>query len=327
MRPLLRTLRKPKSPRGNTTVHAWMYTFAHCAVHVDPMVRSAFYSIIFLGATSAYAQEPDSSRADLNERLDSLFIAEVERVPGERVKVLHAEPLYIDLIRDLGARKGEKEWNFGFGVTDKLGYDSYEMLVEYEWAIADRLGLEVETPFTFFGQARNGAVESRPSNRMESLKLAAQWSFMVNEKIATTLAIGYINEFELSPFDRFGSPLVTGNVFNPFFIAAKRWGTNWHSLVYTGPRMERDFATRHTHSVFEVNSNLHYMIPGTRNFVGLEFNKEFDGKDFDGTLRPQMRVSIAENFLVGIVTGIPIDRENERFSMFTRLIWEPGHKH
>jgi hypothetical protein len=25
-------------------------------------------------------------------------------------KVLHAELLYIDLIRDLGARKGEKEW-------------------------------------------------------------------------------------------------------------------------------------------------------------------------------------------------------------------------
>ena len=31
-------------------------------------------------------------------------------------KVDHAEPLYIDLMRDLGARKGEAEINVGFGL-------------------------------------------------------------------------------------------------------------------------------------------------------------------------------------------------------------------
>jgi hypothetical protein len=291
------------------------------------MIRLALLIPFALLAFVVSAQDPDSTRADRNEQLDSLFIAEVERQEGQRPKVLHAEPLYIDLIRDLGARKGEKEWNLGFGVTDKLGYDSYEMLVEYEWAVADRLGLEIETPFTFYGQARNGYAEARPSNRMESLKLAAQWTFLVNERAATSLALGYINEFELSSFESFGDPLVKGNMYNPFFIAAKRWGSNWHTLIYTGPRIEQVFATGDLHSIFEVNSNLHYMITGTRNFVGVEFNKQFDGGDFDGTIRPQMRVSIAENFLVGIVTGIPVDRENERFSMFTRLIWEPGHKH
>jgi hypothetical protein len=43
------------------------------------------------------------------------------------------------------------------------------------------------------------------------------------------------------------------------------------------------------------------------------------------TIRPQMRVGIAENLLVGIVTGIPVNRENQRFSTFLRLIYEPGH--
>lgn len=291
------------------------------------MMRVAIFLALLLSAISLYAQHPDSTGAERNEMLDSLYILEVEQVKGERPKVLHAEPLYIDLIRDLGARKGEKEWNFGFGVTDKLGYDSYELLVEYEWAIADRLGLEIETPFTFFGQARNGDTDSRPSNRMESLKVATQWTFLVNERRSLSLALGYINEFELSPFDRFGDPLFKGNVYNPFLIAAKRFGNNWHTLFYTGPRMEQDFSTGHWDDRFELNSNLHYMISGTRNFIGLEFNKQFSSGDFDGTLRPQMRLSIAENFLVGIVTGIPIDRENERFSMFTRLIWEPGHKH
>lgn len=280
-----------------------------------------------LGISQAAAQVPDSTRGVADVVLDSLFIDEVENIPGERPKVLHAEPLYIDLIRDLGARKGEKEWNFGFGVTDELGYDSYELLVEYEWAVADRLGLELEAPFTFFGRVRNGEADQRPANRMESMKVAAQWSFLVNEELSTSLALGYIHEFELSSFDRFGDPLFRGNIYNPFLVAAKRWGSNWHTLVYTGPRIEQTYTGNKWDTRYEVNSNLHYMVPGTRNFIGLEFNKQFRPGDMDGTLRPQMRVSLADNFLVGIVTGIPISREEERFSMFTRLIWEPGHKH
>jgi hypothetical protein len=69
------------------------------------------------------------------------------------------------------------------------------------------------------------------------------------------------------------------------------------------------------------------MIPGTRNFIGLEFNKEVADKDFDMTIRPQLRLSIADNLMVGIVAGVPIRRENERFSTFIRLIYEPKHKH
>ena len=45
------------------------------------------------------------------------------------------------------------------------------------------------------------------------------------------------------------------------------------------------------------------------------------------TMRPQMRLGIADNLLIGIVAGIPVSRENERLSSFVRLIWEPKHKH
>ena len=68
------------------------------------------------------------------------------------------------------------------------------------------------------------------------------------------------------------------------------------------------------------------MISGTRNFVGLELNKTTSQSDFDLTIRPQMRVGITENLLIGIVAGIPIKRENERMSTFARLIYEPKHK-
>jgi hypothetical protein len=67
------------------------------------------------------------------------------------------------------------------------------------------------------------------------------------------------------------------------------------------------------------------MISGTRNFIGLEFNKEVHNGIFDTIIRPQMRLGIADNLLVGIVTGIPIKKDNQRLSSFIRLIYEPKH--
>lgn len=237
-------------------------------------------------------------------------------------KVLHAEPLYIDLIRDLGARKGEKEWNFGFGLMDKARYDEYEALVEYEWAPIHRLGLEVEVPFTFFPQAHaNGGT---PSNRIEGLKTAVQWTFLVSEAHQTSMALGYLNEAKFADLDVIREErFVQGNVYNPFFVAAKRLGKQWHSLVYTGPQIFQPFRRSGVEWAYEMNSNLHYMVGETRNFVGVEVNKTWEPGDFDMTLRPQMRLEITDQLLLGIVTGIPIKRESQRLSMFLRLIYEP----
>lgn len=287
--------------------------------------------LIFLIAATAITNLKAQKREKLNnETLDSLYLAEVEE-KREPAKVLHAEPLYIDLIRDLGARKGEKEWNVGLGLTDNNKYDEYTALVEYEWAVIDRLGLEVELPFSFYYPVPgNGDVprDSIPRSRLNSLKLAAQWSFFVSEKLKTSMALGYLHEFELVDFSQYrSSSLVRGNVYNPFFVAAKRWGDNFHTLLYTGPFIEHHFRDNTLHTTWQVNTNLHYMIPGTRNFIGVELNKEIGKGDFDMIIRPQMRVSLADNLMIGIVTGIPVARENQRFSTFLRLIYEPGHHH
>ncbi|AWW28972.1 phosphoribosylformylglycinamidine synthase [Echinicola strongylocentroti] len=273
--------------------------------------------LLFASASKhCYAQLTDSTE-------DSLFINSKEaNVPD---KVFHAEPLYIDLIRDLGARKGEKEWNLGLGLTDNARFDSYEALIEYEWAPIDRLGLEVELPFTFYSPLGGTPKTEVPANRLNSLKVAAQWTFFVNKDMGTSMAIGYINEFQLADFGSFGKPLIIGNGFNPFYIIAKRWGSNFHSLIYTGPIIERDFEFHQTHTSYAINPSFHYMIPGTKNFIGIECDQVIDHGDFDMTLRPQMRVGVADNLLVGIVAGIPVQRENERFSSFVRLIWEPSH--
>jgi hypothetical protein len=280
-----------------------------------------------LQANSLQAQIEEDSLSREKRILDSLFIQEVENPKGKNLpdKVLHAEPLYIDLIRDLGARKGEKEWNVGLGILDNTGnYDEYEALVEYEWAPINRLGLEIELPFSFY-KARNGS-ESTPGSRLNSLKLAAQYTFFVSEKISTSLAVGYLHEFEFTEFRSYGRErFFEGNLYNPFFIAAKRWGNNFHTLLYTGPQVLRYFGEDQAKVNWQINSNFHYMIPGTRNFIGIELNKDVFEERFEMTVRPQMRVGLADNLLVGIVTGIPVNRASERFSSFIRLIYEPRH--
>lgn len=279
------------------------------------------FAVIFSFCT--HAQVKDSTEI-INNQLDSLYISETENPSQPSPKVLHAEPLYIDLIRDLGARKGEKEWNIGLGLTDNINYDKYTALVEYEFAPADRLGLEIELPFAIYYPTSNG--QSSPKSKLSSVKMAAQYSFFVSEKMKTSMALGYIHEFELTEFAAYkNSKLYIGNVYNPFLVTAKRWGQNFHTLLYTGPSMAHHFSDK-MYTNWQINSNFHYMIDGTRNFIGIEFNKEVRKKDFDMTIRPQMRVGLADNLMVGIVTGIPIKRELERFSTFLRLIYEPGHK-
>jgi hypothetical protein len=269
------------------------------------------------------SSEAQENAAQKNSLTDSLYIQEVESLK-KPIKVLHAEPLYIDLIRDLGALKGEKEWNIGIGMTDNITHDEYTALVEYEWAPINRLGLEVELPFSIYYPTNGNA--DIPGSKLNSIKIAAQYTFFVSEKRKTSMAVGYIQEFGLADFNNYGNDtFFTGNGYNPFFVAAKRWGQNFHTLLYTGPQFIHHFSDNTTSTNWQINSNFHYMIPGTRNFIGIEFNKELKKNDFDMTIRPQMRVVITDNLLVGIVTGIPINRENQRFSSFLRLIYEPSH--
>jgi hypothetical protein len=286
------------------------------------------FGLLLFAAIYTRAQETITDKKQEKEILDSLYIEEVESVKNLPVKLLHAEPLYIDLIRDLGARKGEKEWNVGFGIADNLDYDTYEALVEYEWAPVNRLGLEVELPFTlhYKNTVRDSSINI-PGSQLNGLKTALQWSFLVSEKIKTSMAIGYINELKLLPFNQYlNGKLLKGNLYNPFLIVAKRWGNNFHTLLYTGPSIKQNFTKKSWAFNYCVNTNFHYMISGTRNFIGVELNKEFNKSDFDLTIRPQMRVTISETTLIGIVAGIPIQKENQRLSAFVRLIYEPPHK-
>lgn len=245
-------------------------------------------------------------------------------VPAKPLKLHHAEPLYVDLIRDLGARKGEHELNVGFGMNDEKEYVAYKGFAEYEFAVADRLGLEVEVPFDMYGHATGNSGATLPGNRVEGIKLATQYTFWVSKKHQTSMAVGYIQELEFSSLPDIGhhGKLFTGTSYNPIFIAAKRLTPHIHTLLYTGPVMEQLFETNAWKTVMDVNANLHYVFTNG-NFIGLETNMELsDGKP-QFVLRPQFKVAFSPKVSMGIVAGIPASGNNHNISAMTRMIWVP----
>ncbi|MBN9293852.1 MAG: phosphoribosylformylglycinamidine synthase [Flavobacteriia bacterium] len=237
-------------------------------------------------------------------------------------KVSHAEPLYFDLVRDLGARKGEKEFNAGFDFSNFRHYNKNAFLVEYEFAPINRLGFEVEADFSFFKRAAQNA--EIPDNKLECLRFSTQYSFFISTRLKTTLAVGYTQLVEFTDFRHFGkNNLVTGTAYNPFFIAAKRWGENFHTLIYASPLLEHDFATNKLAVNWQINSSFLYTIPHTKHFIGVELNKEINNGKFEITIRPQVKIKLSKKMAIGLITGIPINKKNESYNSFLRIIYEP----
>jgi hypothetical protein len=290
----------------------------------------------WLGATLAVAaavlyplaisaqQRPDSlARRDSSAAVrDSVFLQRME-ILTESPKVYHAEPIGIDLMRDLGARKGEAEWNVGMSQADKAAYSETQLFVEYEWAPVNRLGLEVEVPIALHAPLGTGG-DAVPRDQIEGLKLAAMYTVQVDTVRHWSTALGYLHEVVLNETSRalLRRP-VRGQIFNPFVVTAVRWTDNWHTLLYTGPRLVRRDGGGWESPVFEANWNVHYMVPGTRNFVGLEVNQSVERRRSNFVFRPQVRVGINDHFLIGIAGGVPVNRGTERAGTFIRLIYEP----
>ena len=240
------------------------------------------------------------------------------------LKINHAEPLYLDLIRDLGAIKGEKELNFGMGVDDYKEYMSYSGFMEYEFAVANRLGVEVEVPFKFYQDVGGVETTATPQNRIEGLKVATQYTFLVSEKYQTSMAVGYIQEFEFSSFssiDHHGK-FLEGILYNPIFIVAKKWTPNVHTLLYTGPVFEQHLDSNDINTIGQVNASFHYSFAGG-NFIGLEPNMEFMKNESSVTFRPQIKQKLSDGLYLGFVTGIPTAFKEKGLSFMTRIIWEP----
>lgn len=267
-------------------------------------LKIQFLKILFFGVTAIIPFRHLSAQSD-----------------SSPAKVSHAEPLYMDLVRDLGARKGEKEINVGLDFRNHKSYHQFVSLVEYEFAPVNRLGFEVEADFAFFKRTNENS--EVPGNKLEGIRLSAQYSFLVSSKHQTTLAIGYTQILELTDFHQYGKDLfLTGTVYNPFFVAAKRWGPQFHTLLYTGPLLEYQIAEKSFDLSWQINTSVMYAIPQSKHFIGVELNHEIYHGQYELTARPQVKIKINHKTALGLVAGLPVHGKNESFSSFFRLIHE-----
>lgn len=253
--------------------------------------------------------------------LGQLLFAQ-EKAGNRPLKIKHAEPLYLDLMRDLGARKGEAEFNVGYGIAQYSDRKAHTGFVEYEWAVADRLGLEIEVPFSF--STNKG---SNYHQDVEGLKLGTQYTFLVSEKHQASFAIGYMHELEIGQNT---DPQVSAGFFkesisSPFLVAAKNF-TALSTLIYVGPQFAYSMHDKNTHTSWSLNGSVHYMVPNSMHFIGLENNINIINGKMDYVLRPQIKVGIKPNFAIGILSGIPIKSERFQMDFMTRVIWEPNFK-
>ncbi len=237
-------------------------------------------------------------------------------------KVSHTEPLYIDLVRDLGARKGEKELNIGADFTGTRNYNEYMLLAEYEFAPLNRLALEIETDVSFFGNREGN--QDIIHDKSGCLKLSMQYSFLVSPKYKTTIAAGYTQLLELSHFKSgSGSSAFSQTVYSPFLVAAKNWGAGIHTLLYTSSLISNDLLRKKNLVSWQINAAFHYAISGSGHFIGLELSDEQSHRHNEITLRPQMKVKLNPALAIGVVTSLPIHTsEGKGFGHFIRIIYE-----
>lgn len=249
-------------------------------------------------------------------------LGQVEQA-NKPLKLKHAEPLYMDLIRDLGARKGEKEINLGLNYAGDDGYSELGGFMEYEFAVANRWGMEVEADLSFYNIYHEMQAADVPHNRIESLKWANQFTFLVSAKWQTSMAIALIHEFRFHSFNsiRQQHRLMKGTAENAVLIMAKRWGKHIHSLIYTGPEWFFSSGTVNDYLGYQLHSSVHYVWRGGH-FVGIECNQEKDQIGWQTVFHPQVKFSITNEFAIGLVTGVPLGNATENISFMTRLVWE-----
>ena len=247
----------------------------------------------------------------------------------------HYMPLYLDIPAEMNVKKGYKEINVAGGYADFNDFNGVRTLLEYDFAPIDKLGFEIEVPFVFVNQKTNtiqhestDAVVPEEGGAVKSamaLRVGFNYSLFNNTKTKTSVSVGYFNEFELTPFEHFGKPLLEGNVYNPFVAVAKIWGNRLHTMIYTGPAIKQSLEHHTTKTAYRFNTIVSFRFGkgGRESFAGIECNQTWAQHDAGQMiLRPQIQLAITENWKLGFVAGIPIASNNHfNGSGFLRLIY------
>lgn len=206
------------------------------------------------------------------------------------------EPMVFDLVRGLGARKGEVEVNALLLTRFGRGPVEFAWAPEVEWAFADGLALEFELPMT--------------DRELQALKLAAQATFpSPSEDFVHGIQV--IGEYLLTPEEA---------ELTALYLAGFRVGAA-SFLGMLGLRTVTPMKELGQYEIL-VNPNLSYDV-NEQCTIGLEGNV---GVGLDGhtqvALIPQVHFQISRHFRIQVGGGVAFDGGESRPLVATRLILE-----
>jgi len=280
-------------------------------------IRALFFLILGFNSGICLA-------SDINEHYSFLPYAEddskdKESSPKVKKDELYShipEPMVFDLVRPLGARKGELEINtLGLfplrnrgrsrsvrDVPDALE-DTDETRIDWapeiEYALFDDFAVELELPFE--------------DEKLVAYKFAAQWtlgSAMDGKMIHGTQGITEYNRF--SKVTEFTFLYINGFVFSP----------EWSLLSMAGIRGESGGNVDRGPLEIIVNSTLFYSFDEDL-FLGLEVDTASSVSEGENSvlIMPQIGLSLNDNW--SFQTGIGAQISDERFLpiLGARLVW------
>lgn len=203
------------------------------------------------------------------------------------------EPLHFDLVRGLGAQRGEFEFNV-LSTTALLPYEGLAWAPEVEWAFADRHAIEFELPM------HDGS--------LEAVKVAMQGTFR-----------------ELRPKFIHGWQFIAEGVlhgsgeFTGLYIAGRRFGRRTSMLAILGPRLALD--AEGVSGELVVNPSI-FVDLGERFTLGLENNAVVAGARSSLRSLPQLHVQFGRHFRAQVGAGVETSAAGVQPAFGLRLVVE-----
>ena len=71
-----------------------------------------------------------------------------------------------------------------------------------------------------------------------------------------------------------------------------------------------------------INASIHYVLPGTKNFLGVEINDELEYHNNNMIVRPQFKMTLSPASSVGLALGISTHNKDEPLDFLIRWIYE-----
>lgn len=203
------------------------------------------------------------------------------------------EPMIFDMIRPLGAVRGELEANVL--AVKSLDGSAMAWAPEVEMAVADGLALELELPMT--------------GTRVDSLKLGAQGTFGTGLDGNFVHGVQYLGTLDRG--GRWGSSLL--------YLAGLRHDRHWSSMTMIGAKAKNSLDPGRL--VLLTNHSL-FRDVGQRTTAGIEFNRQ-GGRDGNWLLVPQVHQRIGHRAVLQLGAGVEKPRGERRTALASlRLVGE-----